>query len=934
MDIKDTVHLPKTSFPMRAALNENEPKQVQAWQEEKLYEKLLASNASGRKFVFHDGPPYANGSIHQGHFLNKILKDLVVKYHLMSGHLTDFVPGWDCHGLPIERQVDKMLGAKKREITSGEFRRACRKYAEEQIDVQRREFMRLGVFGRWFDPYTTMAVQYEGQIVRELAKFARAGALYRRKRPVHWCFHDVTALAEAEVEYADKTSPSIYVRFPVVGQDLGLAIWTTTPWTIPANLAITANPDLQYVAYRLPKQGATVVARDLLHAFLKDCAPEELQKTDIGDKLVHPERVLKTFQGSELSGWKYRHPLVSRESPVVLGAHATAETGTGLVHTAPGHGEDDFHMGVQYGIPIFAPVDGHGRFTDEVGIAGLAGVKVFDANPKIVEMLAGAGALLNHGGKAFEIRHSYPHCWRCKNPVIFRATDQWWIALDKELELPGRGRTTIRKACLDAIDEIAARKGFIPDWGKERIRGMVENRPDWCVSRQRAWGVPIPVAYCAADREALVSAEAMEHVAAIFDKEGADAWFDRDLSELLPKGAACAKCGGTKFEKETDILDVWFDSGSSFSAVLEHGHWPTLSAPADPYLEGSDQHRGWFNSSLTIGVATRGHAPYKALLTHGFLVDGEGRKLSKSLGNAPDPQGLIKKYGAEIIRLWVAASDYRGDVSWSNQIADTLSEGYRKIRNTLRYCLSQLHDFDPAQDSTTELQAVDRWALSRFERYRGEVLKAYDAYEFHRIYHATVDLCATDLSAFYFDVLKDRTYCSGKRWPARRAAQTVLWRVARDLPRLLAPMMSFTAEEAWRHLPQKPAESVFLAGFPAADPGAVAESLEEEFAHLQNLRQVVNLALEQKRVAKEIGKASEAEVILTVPPGMAREVAQRYEKELADLFLCASVTLEAGETAGAEVRKSPHQPCERCWRALPDVEGGLCARCRRAVNEG
>ena len=949
MELKDTVHLPKTSFPMRAALGENEPKQVAAWQDEKLYEKLLAQNAQGTKFVFHDGPPYANGSIHQGHFLNKILKDLVVKFHLCSGHLTDFVPGWDCHGLPIERQVDKLLGAKKREMTAGQIRRACRKYAEEQIEVQRREFMRLGVFANWFQPYLTMAFKYEGQIVRELAQFARLGALYRRKRPVHWCFNDVTALAEAEVEYADKQSPSIYVRFPLVDHDgWGLAIWTTTPWTIPANLAITANPELEYVAYALPR-GVTIVAKDLLHSFLRECAPGELtepgsvtgdgvvaEARKSGATLKHPERVLRTLQGSELAGWKYRHPLLARESPVLLGAHATAETGTGLVHTAPGHGEEDFQMGTRYGLPIFAPVDGHGRFTSEVGIEGLQGLKVFEANPKIVELLVGAGALLNSTGKAFEIRHSYPHCWRCKNPVIFRATDQWWIAFDKELDLPGRGRTTIRKAVLGAIDEIEARHGFIPAWGKDRIRGMVENRPDWCVSRQRAWGVPIPVAYCVEDREAIVSAEAMEHVARIFDAEGADAWFDRDLKDLLPPGLKCPKCGGTAFEKETDILDVWFDSGSSFAAVLQSGTWPMQRFPADLYLEGSDQHRGWFNSSLTISVGTNGQAPYRALLTHGFVVDGEGRKMSKSLGNAVDPQGMIKKYGAEVMRLWVAASDYRDDVRLSNHILESLSEGYRKIRNTLRYCLSQLHDFDPARDASAELSPVDRWALSRFERYRAQVIKAYEAYEFHRIYHATVELCATDLSAFYFDVLKDRTYCSGQRWPERRAAQTVLHRIVRDLCRLLAPMMSFTTEEAWRHLPAKPAESVFLAGLPDPEPALVSDSLEEEFAHLKSLREAVNLALEQKRVAKEIGKASEAEVVLTVPPGLAREVAERYEGQLADLFLCASVTLRAGDAVAAEVRKSAHLPCVRCWRALPEVAASkdkLCARCQRAVNE-
>jgi isoleucyl-tRNA synthetase len=459
---------------------------------------------------------------------------------------------------------------------------------------------------------------------------------------------------------------------------------------------------------------------------------------------------------------------------------------------------------------------------------------------------------MNNGGKALEIKHSYPHCWRCKNPVIFRATDQWWIGLDLELELPGRGRTTIRRAALEAIDEIDERGGFVPAWGRERIRGMVENRPDWCVSRQRAWGVPIPVFYCEKDREEIVSPAVMEHVAGIFESEGADAWFDREVKELLPAGVQCRKCGGASFEKETDILDVWFDSGSSFAAVLDR---PALGIPADLYLEGSDQHRGWFMSALMIGIGTRGAAPYRGLLTHGFVVDGEGRKMSKSLGNAPDPQGLLKKYGAEIVRLWVAASDYRDDVRLSHHILDTLAEGYRKIRNTLRYCLSQLHDFDPQKDASDALQPIDRWALSRFENYRAQVIESYQKYEFHRIYHATVDLCATDLSAFYFDVLKDRTYCSGKNWPERRAAQTVLHRLARDLTRLLAPMISFTTEEAYKHLPAREQASVFLAGFPAPEPALVDDSLEEEFAQIQALRQVVNLALEEKRVAKVIGKA-------------------------------------------------------------------------------
>jgi isoleucyl-tRNA synthetase len=947
MDLKDTVNLPKTDFPMRADLAVKEPVQLKAWQDDKLYERLLTARKGSPKFVFHDGPPYANGSIHQGHFLNKILKDIIVKHQLMAGKLCDFVPGWDCHGLPIERVVDKQLGAKKREMTPGQIRRACRKYAEEQVDVQRKEFQRLGIFASWDQPYLTMAFRYEAQIVRELSALTRRGALYRRKKPVHWCLNDATALAEAEVEHADKTSPSIYVRFAATApnEGYGLAIWTTTPWTIPANLAITANPDLQYVAYDLPGKGPTIVAKDLLHSFLRECAPDELSEAGPGGEdlvaaakatgatLKHPERIKRVLQGSELAGWKYKHPLIARESPVVLGEHATAEAGTGLVHTAPGHGEDDYRMGLQYGLEIFAPVDGHGKYTADVGIDGLQGKKVFDANPVIIEMLAGAGALLNKDNKAGQITHSYPHCWRCKNPVIYRATDQWWIGLDLELDLPGQGRTTIRKAALKAIEEIDAVGGWVPDWGKERIKSMVENRPDWCVSRQRAWGVPIPVVYCKVDHEPVVSADLMEHVAKAFDSEGADAWFDQDL---IPKDLRCAKCGGSEFEKENDILDVWFDSGSSWAAVLDSGVWPTLQYPADLYLEGSDQHRGWFMSSLMISIGARGKPPYKAVLTHGFLVDGEGRKMSKSLGNAPDPQGLLKKYGAELMRLWVAASDYRDDIRFSNAILDTLSESYRKIRNTLRYCLSQTFDFDPLVDASIGLEPIDRWALSRFEKYRATVVQAYEAYEFHRAYHATIEFCATDLSAFYFDVLKDRTYCSGKHWPERRAAQTVLHKISVDLPRLLAPILSFTSEESWKHLKQKPAESVFLAGFPEAHPALVDEALEQEFAQLASLRQTVNLALEQKRVAKEIGKASEADVILRVPEGPAREVAQKYQASLADLFLCASVTLEAGAEAAAEVRKSPHTPCVRCWRSLPEVEASprkICARCERAVAE-
>ncbi len=959
-DYRDTVHLPRTDFPMRASLAEREPAQVAAWEKSKLYEQLIEQSRATGKFVFHDGPPYANGSIHQGHFLNKILKDIVGKIANMSGKACDIVPGWDCHGLPIELQVDKQLGAKKRELTGSQFRKACRAYAETQVDAQRREFARLGIFMRWDQPYLTMSYGYEAQTVRELASLTRKGALYRRKRPVHWCPRDATALAEAEVEYAPHKSPSIYVKFDVAemsslladvpqlaGNKLALAIWTTTPWTIPANLAITVNPEIDYVVYELGGQGV-VVARDLLNHFLSECAPEQLAVglPEDGKRVLRDHtKVLAHLKGSQLAGLKYRHPLMDRISPVVLGEHPTTEAGTGLVHTAPGHGEDDYQMGLKYGLPIFAPVDSYGKFTAEAGLS-LLGKKIWDANPEIVELLAAAGALLNAGGKAGQIEHSYPHCWRCKQPVIFRATDQWWIALDQELELPGLGRTSIRKAALGAVDGIADAGGFIPAWGKDRIRGMVEGRPDWCISRQRQWGVPIPVGYCHACREPLVSADAMEFVASWFEKEGADAWFDRPLSELLPADSKCTKCGGVEFDKETDILDVWFDSGSSFAAVLASGRWPGLSAPADLYLEGSDQHRGWFMSSLMIGIGTRGQAPYKSCLTHGFVVAEDGRKMSKSLGNYVDPQAALKKYGAEVFRLWVASSDYRDDVRLSNNILDQLSEGYRKIRNTLRYCLSQCFDFNPATDSVhdDELEPIDRFALSRFEQYRREVVAAYDRYEFHRVYHATVDLCATDLSAFYFDVLKDRTYCSGKAWRERRAAQTVIHKIGQDLCRLLAPIASFTTEEAWQHLPKPRPESVFLAGLPR-DEQKLDQDLLDQFEVLRAARAQVNLELEKQRAAKVFGKSNEAEVALTLrsPDEDEHAILRQFgEARLADLFIVGKVTLTLvkSEQPGIEVtaQRSPHKSCERCWRALAEVGAdpqhpNLCARCVRAVSE-
>ena len=927
MDYKPTVHLPKTDFAMKANLSEREPAQLKRWEEQGLYEKTLARN-TGAKFVFHDGPPYANGHLHEGHFLNKILKDIVVKYRNLSGQRCDFVPGWDCHGLPIELQVDKKLGSKKREMSAADFRRACRQYANEQIDLQRAEFKRLGVFARWDQPYTTMSFGYEAHVVRELAKFVEAGRVYRKKRPVYWCPRDATALAEAEVEYEPHTSPSIYVAFEAVdapaklralagGRPLAFAIWTTTPWTIPANLAIAVNPDVQYVVYELGGR-ATVVAKELLASFLAACAPDELAsgvKVVAGAEvpaafLAQPTRVLGYLEGADLAGSTYRHPLWPRVSPVLAGAHVTTTDGTGLVHTAPGHGEDDYRLGLAHGLDVYAPLDDRGRFTADV--PELAGKSTVEANALVPQWLAEKGALLNQVGET--VTHSYPHCWRCHNPILFRATDQWFIALgDKD------DAASLRAQALRAIDDIASHEGWIPKWGRERIWGMMENRPDWCISRQRAWGVPIPVFYCEACNECLLSAGVMERVAGFFEQEGADAWFERTPAELLAPGMQCPKCGGNAFRKEKDILDVWFDSGSSAGIVLGGGDLPY---PADLYLEGSDQHRGWFNSSLLIGLGTRGAAPYKTVLTHGFVVDGEGRKMSKSLGNSLNPDAALKKYGAEVMRLWVAAADYRDDIRVSTQILDMLSEGYRKLRNTLRYCLSNLGGFEPGNAVAIDaLLPLDRWALGRLAAFERTVQDAYERYEFHVVYHAAIDLAATDLSATYFDVLKDRLYCEAIASHSRRSAQTVLWHIVERLCRWLAPLISFTAEEAYQLVPGRAAESVFLAGLPQPLE-TIPEAIEQKFAELLHLRSLAFPLLEKWRAEKKIGKGLEAAVRVA-------SLTRSTPDEAAEFLIVSKV--EVLPVQGVELLLAPGTACARCNRVREDVSGALCGRCAAAV---
>jgi isoleucyl-tRNA synthetase len=945
VDYKATVNLPKTGFPMKANLPQREPEVLRQWEEQAIFQRLVAQNAGrpgAKRFVLHDGPPYANGDIHIGHALNKILKDMIVKYRNLKGEVADYIPGWDCHGLPIELKVDKELGARKREMDRPAVIEACRRYAQKWIERQRESFKRLGVFGRWEAPYATMSKGYEAATVRALARAAEKGFLYRGKKPVYWCTTDRTALAEAEVEYEDHTSPSIYVAFDVLGalpdprlagKKARLVIWTTTPWTLPANLAVSAHPEFAYVVYDLDGQ-LVVVAKDLLAPFLAAVAPAHLASptaptahspqaheaatggggTGPTPHLADPRRVLVTFDGKALEGVRYRHPFMDRECPVILGEHVTLEAGTGLVHTAPGHGQEDYAVGLRYGLDILNPVDGAGRFTAEAG--KYAGKKIFDANAEIVKDLHASGHLLSD--PAARLKHSYPHCWRCHDPVVFRATDQWFLSLD---------HAGLRAKALAEIDRVR----WIPRWGRERIYGMIENRPDWCLSRQRTWGVPIPVFYCEACGEPLVSPKVMENVARAFEEEGIEAWYRRSPSAFT-QGETCA-CGKAEFRREQDILDVWWDSGVSWSAVAEK---EGLGVPVDLYLEGSDQHRGWFHSSLLTAVAVRGGAPYEAVLTHGFVLDAQGKAMSKSLGNTVAPEEVIKKYGADVLRLWVSAADYRDDVRIGDEIVAGLAEGYRKIRNTIRYALGALDDFDPTKDAVAveDLEPLDRWALSKLAAWDEKVKAAYEEYEFHVAYHATMQLCAVDLSALYFDVVKDRLYTWKKDGRPRRSAQTVLWIVAQDLMRLLAPVLSFTASEAWGYLPGRPAESVFLAGLPTRDRPKDADALEARYGRLFEVRAVVQGRLEEARRAKLIGSGLEASVTVRAQGDQLR-LLEEARAELPALFIVSKVVLEEGPLS-AEVARAPGVKCERCWIYAEDVGSSpehptVCGKCASAL---
>jgi len=934
MDYRATLNLPKTSFKMKANLTQNEPMLLKNWEKVDLYHKIQQHSEGRPLFVLHDGPPYANGNIHLGTAFNKILKDIILRSRRMAGFNAPYIPGWDCHGLPIEHNVDKELGEKKKTIPTLSKRRACRKYAEKWIKTQKKEFKRLGVLGEWDNPYLTMTYDYEATIAREFNKFLLSGSVVRSKKPVYWCSTCETALAEAEVEYHDHTSPSIYVKFPLnsdlsdideafAADDISVVIWTTTPWTLPANLAIAFHPDFTY---------ALIEAAGEKLIMAKEMVETVMQAWEIDDY-----RVITTFAPDKLENRTCRHPFLERDSLMVLADYVTLEAGTGCVHTAPGHGADDYQTGLRYGLDILSPVDDTGTFTKEAAI--YAGKKIPGVNRDICADLLESGDLLNQN----QINHSYPHCWRCKEPVIYRATPQWFISMEEN---------GLRAKSLDNIKKVT----WTPGWGMQRIYAMIEHRPDWCLSRQRSWGVPITVVSCKSCGEIVKNDELIENIDSLFREEGADAWFSHEIEDFLPAGLACSSCGAADFTRENDILDVWFDSGVSHAAVCEQRE--ELRSPADLYLEGSDQHRGWFHSALLTSVGTRGRAPYKGVLTHGYVVDGKGKKMSKSVGNVVAPQEVIDKYGAEILRLWVASEDYRDDVKVSDEILGQVTDAYRKIRNTIRYFLGNLSDFDPGVDALdyVELEPLDRWALARFEELKEKVVNAYEKYEFHSIYHGLNYFCTMTMSAFYLDIIKDRLYVSGTDSRLRRSAQTALHEIAEGLLQLMAPILSFTAAEAWDALKGREKKSdlsgsIFFTDFPEPNKShRFDKEIEESWSKLVKIRSEITGALEKARADKVIGHPLEAQLLLCAE-GPLLGFINDNEQMLKELSIVSELKIIGRDQFGSieplkseeldglflGVRPAPGDKCERCWIRSESVgtmenHPTLCGRCLEVVD--
>jgi isoleucyl-tRNA synthetase len=924
-DFKSTLNLPKTDFPMKAKLPEREPEQLAAWEQMGLYGRILEARADAPLFVLHDGPPYPTGEIHLGTGLNKILKDMVVKSKSMAGHRAPYIPGWDCHGLPIETKVEKELGGKTTKVSAAEFRQKCRAFAARYVEAHKRDFRRLGIFGQWDKPYLTMDPSYEACTADTFITFLEKGYVYRGLKPVYWCIYDRTALAEAEVEYENHTSPSIWVKFAVVadaksaaifGRDVSASalIWTTTPWTLPANRALAFHPEFEY-AVAETSVGKLLLAKDRIAG-----AAAEL---NLEFKLTGGP-----WKGREFEGMKFRHPFLDQQVPGVLAEYVTLDQGSGVVHTAPGHGAEDFYTGQKYGLEVYAPQDDDGRFVE--GLPEYQGKTVFEANPALIALLKQRGALVGEG----KLTHSYPHCWRCHNPVIFRATEQWFIELDHD---------ALRARALEAIKKVK----WTPDWGEERIHNMIAERPDWCISRQRFWGVPLIVFYCDGCGKQLKDANVLRHVIPFFEREGADAWYTHTAEELLPSGTKC-ECGESRWRKENDVLDVWFDSGSTNLAVLSEkdGTWP-----ADVYLEGPDQYRGWFHSSLLVAMGSKGRAPYRQVVTHGWTLDQKGAPMSKSLGNIIEPSEIVQKWGADLLRQWVVSQDFTAEVRISEAMMQQLAEAYRKIRNTFRFALSNLFDFDPARDSIADanLWEMDAWMIRRTGTLVRQCREWYDNFEFHRVYHAIHDFCVVDLSAFYFDVLKDRLYTFAAHNRGRRSAQTAVYRIASALVLLITPTLVFTAEEVWKHMPRAKSdpESVHMALLPRAEEleSALDDARSENWRRLLVLREAVLEELEARRKQGQIGAALEAKVIIKAK-GPELELLKKYEPWLRALFIVSQVeigqaelpTNVRGATFYIEVYRADGAKCERCWNYSTHVGESaqyptLCERCLAALNE-
>lgn len=942
-DYKHSMNLPKTDFAMRANLPENEPKRLEKWAEQDIYHRVLEKNKDGEPFVLHDGPPYANGPIHIGHAFNKILKDFVVKSHAQRGYYTPYIPGWDCHGQPIEHEVEKKLGTEKmKQLPQAEVRELCREWAERFVDVQRDGFKRLGVGADWDRPYLTFQPNFESANVEVFKQMYLDGAVYRGRKPIHWCKHCHTALAEAEIEYADEMSPSIYVNFklnevPAVFAGAGVElenayvlIWTTTPWTLPANAAVCFGPEIDYCFVEADGK-FMLFAHEMVETVAQAAGWENYRVVESDGEPV-------LMKGNQFDGITYACPIIEGNvGRIIWGDHVTLDAGTGAVHTAPGHGVEDYLVGQEFGIETIMPVDDDGRFTDYV--KEFAGLDTDEANPKIIEWLKERGTLVSH----IDINHSYPHCWRCHQPVIFRATDQWFVSMEK---------TGLRER---ALDQIRNHVNWVPEWGQNRIGAMVEDRPDWCISRQRSWGVPIPVFKCASCGETVADEATFDAVIDLFNTEGADAWFTKEPKEYLPEGTCCPKCGCTEVVPEKDILDVWWESGVSHVGVLKHrAEEDGLRWPADMYLEGSDQHRGWFQSSLLCGVGAFGESPYKSVMCCGFTVDENGEKMSKSKGNGIDPREVTDKYGADVLRLWVASTDYSVDVSIGDTILQRTSDAYRRFRNTFRFLLGNLDGFDWQRDRVEfdALKPIDVWALLRLREVLHEVERGYDEYRYHQVFRTLYDYVITDLSAVYMDVIKDRLYAEAPDSPSRRAAQTVLMNILEVMVRIMSPILTFTCDEVWEHYPEAERNregrvpNVQLAGWPTDDDfypvlpqGEQAEAFMARFDALLEVRDAVTKALEDARNAKTVNKSQEAALTIVAPERAYEALAASADEDLEELFIVAEVAVERGEGEEIEVTvaKTAAEKCPRCWNyrelgadaSHPEV----CARCA-AVLQG